>query len=231
MEDNGTTQDQPARKKRARGPKTTTRDFIVGDTFECQSISDFWQFLKAQVDEAENSFIPELRRTTFSLRASAVLQLSNITDEELPELGYHSSIISAATALEDVGDATLKAKRQAAVAWTLVRAAEAIDGYKYFKKQGWQTKQEDGFRFNFLCIDSFQNKDRAQNKARKSGSLPAETTANSSSKEPSLPTYDCNGCIIIKFSSIDQAIAVHYQHLPIHRDTAVANGVTGAKKP
>ena len=45
-----------------------------------------------------------------------------------------------------------------------------------------------------------------------------------------LPTFDCEGCIVIKFSSKDTCVDIVYNHLPIHRDAPIRPSVARVRE-
>ncbi|KAJ4310657.1 hypothetical protein N0V94_008330 [Neodidymelliopsis sp. IMI 364377] len=101
---------------------------------------------------------------------------------------------------------------------SIIAAIEEADGFKYSERHAYNPKTGgDGSRFNYVCQDSLQNKDRMANRKKKDNGQ--QHDVNPAKPKPDLtPTYDCCGAVHIKFSIKREAINVVYKHNPIHRD-------------
>jgi hypothetical protein len=85
--------------------------------------------------------------------------------------------LSVASAVAHLADAKLKLKRQRAVSREILKTIQAVDGFRYLEKEAWDTKHFDGYRFKYLCRDSYQNKDRVSNRARTAAASDSPGTA------------------------------------------------------
>lgn len=149
---------------RIRGPKP---DQILA----CTSLDHLESLLGGQVQHGRSTAEPDVIYTEFIFDNSVRLEVDNLPDEWKESLGATEPgpvNLPVATAVATLLDAKLKLRRQRAVARQVLQSISNVDGFKYFEKEAWDTKHNDGYRFKFLCRDSFQNKDRAQNKARSS---------------------------------------------------------------
>jgi len=149
---------------RIRGPKPDRVD-------HCTSLPGFEALLRSQVEEARSAGVPEVVYSEFIFGQSVPLEVENLPDEWKESLGAPTSstiTLPVGSAVALMSDAKVKLKRQRAVARAVLKSIQSVDSFKYFEKEAWDTKHNDGYRFKFLCRDSYQNKDRAQNKARSS---------------------------------------------------------------
>ena len=147
---------------RIRGPKPDRVD-------HCTSLPNFEALLRSQVEDSRSATVPEIVYSEFIFNQTVPLEVENLPDEWKESLGVSvdSSIpLHVGSAVALMSDAKVKLKRQRAVARAVLKSIQNVDGFKYFEKEAWDTKHNDGYRFKFLCRDSFQNKDRAQNKVR-----------------------------------------------------------------
>ncbi|KAF2675100.1 hypothetical protein BT63DRAFT_28460 [Microthyrium microscopicum] len=196
----------------------------------CRSLAEFKHHIQFAIEANSNSFIPELTPYQFKFQAPGSLQLTGVTDVVRTGFGLQSNPlsdsleISIASAFASVEDKKVKQDRQRAVAANIIRVVESIDGYGYYLKHFADTKQLDGYRYRYICRDSYENKDRSANVARR------KTTTDQNPEEDkddekksknkgifSKPTYDCKGSVRIVFSTAERSITAIYQHLPIHR--------------
>ncbi|KAE9967385.1 hypothetical protein BLS_006416 [Venturia inaequalis] len=215
---------------RIRGPKPDV-------SFQCKSLDHLETRLQAHIELChKDRLIPETVYAQFIFDSSVKLAVTDLSDgmlDHFPQLANFEPqdgpmALSVPDAVATHGDAKSKLKRQRAVGRIILSSVQKVDGFKYFEKEAWDTKHTDGYRFKYLCRDSFQNKDRAANKSRSSNasaivlSNGPEANGNvSPGKEAArLATYDCKGSIFVKFSSSQQIVDVVYQHLPIHREPA-----------
>lgn len=78
---------------------------------------------------------------------------------------------------------------------SILEAIQDADGFKYAERHAQNKEGGDGTRFKYVCLDSFQNRDRKSNtKKEKSDS---EDTRKKDG-HALIPTYDCGGAIHIK---------------------------------
>ena len=149
---------------RIRGPKP---DQIL----QCNSLAHLESLLGGQVEESRSAALSDVIYTEFIFDNSVRLHVDSLPDEWKTSLGVSAPgavNVSVAAAVATLTDAKIKLRRQRAVARQILQSISEVDGFKYFEKEAWDTKHNDGYRFKFLCRDSFQNKDRAQNKVRSS---------------------------------------------------------------
>jgi len=241
---------------RIRGPKPDV-------SFQCKSLDQLEALLQSHIEQChEGRLIPETVYAQFIFDSSVVLKITDLSDgmrEHFPHLATHESedepgLLTISDAVAPAEDAKSKLRRQRAVGRIVLKSIQHVDGFKYFEKEAWDTKHSDGYRFKYLCRDSYQNKDRSANKNRGSNvsTLVALTSAEGSAEQspgkgessslalPSdlltvlvditrLPTYDCKGSIFVKFSASQQIIDVVYQHLPLHQDSSPKASMPGSR--
>jgi len=147
---------------RIRGPKPD-------QSVRCDSLAHLESLLGTQVDESRSATLSDVIYTEFIFDDSVRLRIDNLPEEWRTSLGVSAPgpiDVSVQAAVSTLTDAKIKLRRQRAVARQILQSISDVDGFKYFEKEAWDTKHNDGYRFKFLCRDSFQNKDRAQNKVR-----------------------------------------------------------------
>lgn len=155
---------------RIRGPKPDV-------SFQCKSLDDLETRLRGHIDHCyRDRPIPETVYAQFIFDSSVFLTVTDLSDgmlDHFPQLANFQSqdrpmALSVPDAVATHGDAKSKLKRQRAVGRIILTSVQKIDGFNYFEKEAWDTKHTDGYRFKYLCRDSYQNKDRAANKSRSS---------------------------------------------------------------
>jgi hypothetical protein len=153
---------------RIRGPKPDV-------SFQCKSLDQLESLLQGRIEQCyEGRSMPETVYAQFIFDSSVVLQIRDLSDgmrDHFPQLAAHASeeepgLLSVPDAVAPADDAKSKLKRQRAVGRVILKSIQHVDGFKYFEKEAWDTKHSDGYRFKYLCRDSFQNKDRSANKSR-----------------------------------------------------------------
>lgn len=86
-----------------------------------------------------------------------------------------------AISLTEVLDVSKEDKKryevQIAVSRAIVTALEEVDGFRYTRRNSWETKARDGLRLSYVCSESLQNHDRAANRLRKRSSAVADSPA------------------------------------------------------
>lgn len=107
---------------------------------------------------------------------------------------------------------------QRAAARGVVVAIQDLDGFKYSFNNNWTSKDDDGFRYSYTCLDSLENKDRHANGFRRTNA--AKRRPGAGTRGVRKPTYDCKGQIAVKFSGVRQSVEVVYKHNPIHKTVA-----------
>ncbi|KAJ9666978.1 hypothetical protein H2201_002811 [Coniosporium apollinis] len=183
--------DQPSQKPhKTRGPS------LKPDTvFQCGNVEGLVSSFQWLVDNATSSLIPDAVTCQFILGVDAVVEIratSNGTpsfltliqkqpesqadnaDGKSPDLENPPEkkfTVSVASALAAFGDDAERLKTQRALARAIVEAIQDVDGYRYFEKQVWGTKGQNGCRFRFPCVDSLQNRERAANRYAKAKAL------------------------------------------------------------
>jgi hypothetical protein len=165
---------------RIRGPKPNLSVF-------CQSLAELDRVLREQFEQSMQSLVPELIYSQFQFNMAVSLPITGLTDEIKVSYGFPAADstpnenevvhLSVSLAVAPLGDAKLKLKRQRAVSREILKAIQAVDGFRYLEKEAWDTKHYDGYRFKYLCRDSYQNKDRVSNRARMAAASDSPSTA------------------------------------------------------
>jgi hypothetical protein len=163
----------------------------------CQSISDLQTQFREQWERNQEQLIPEKLNAEFTFDGTVTIAATELTDEVRSAYGMGLAAqtgafdipieIDVRAALLPVSDAQLKRNRQRAVCKEIVRGFSAIDGYHYGGTRSVDSKTGDGFRFKFVCSDSFENIERAANKRRKKGLVSAEGDDDSDSESKKAP--------------------------------------------
>lgn len=155
---------------RIRGPKPDV-------SFQCKSLDDLETRLQGHIELChKDRLIPETVYAQFIFDSSVKLTVTDLSDgmlDHFPQLAnfqpqHGPMALSVPDAVATHGDAKSKLKRQRAVGRIILSSVQKVDGFRYFEKEAWDTKHTDGYRFKYLCRDSYQNKDRAANKSRSS---------------------------------------------------------------
>ena len=124
------------------------------------------------------------------------------------------------TVLELVNIDQLKQRQiwQRAAAKGIVQQIQHLDGFKYCFNNNWSSKDDNGYRYSYTCLDSLENKDRHANGFRATNAATRRPGANTRGVRK--PTYDCKGQIAVKFSAMRQSVEVVYKHHAIHKTVA-----------
>ncbi|KAI5194134.1 hypothetical protein E4T39_08776 [Aureobasidium subglaciale] len=124
------------------------------------------------------------------------------------------------TVLELVNIHDLKQRQtwQRAAAKGIVQQIQDLDGFKYCFNNNWSSKDDNGYRYSYTCLDSLENKDRHANGFRATNAATRRPGANTRGVRK--PTYDCKGQIAVKFSALRQSVEVVYKHHAIHKTVA-----------
>lgn len=120
--------------------------------------------------------------------------------------------------LVDIVDLKERQIWQRAAAKGVVNAIQDLDGFKYCFNNNWTSKDDNGYRYSYTCLDSLENKDRHANGFRATNAAKRRPGANTRGVRK--PTYDCKGQIAVKFSGVRQSVEVVYKHHPIHKTVA-----------
>ncbi|KAH0302771.1 hypothetical protein KCU74_g18120, partial [Aureobasidium melanogenum] len=107
---------------------------------------------------------------------------------------------------------------QRAAAKGIVHQIQDLDGFKYCFNNNWSSKDDNGYRYSYTCLDSLENKDRHANGFRATNAATRRPGANTRGVRK--PTYDCKGQIAVKFSAMRQSVEVVYKHHAIHKTVA-----------
>lgn len=242
---------------RIRGPKPDV-------SFQCKSLNQMETLLQSHIETCyEGRLIPETVYAQFIFDSAVVLQITDLSDgmrDHFPHLAAHESedepgLLRVPEAVAPADDAKTKLRRQRAVGRVILKSISSVDGFNYFEKEAWDTKHQDGYRFKYLCRDSFQNKDRSATKTRGSNAstlIPPTSAEASGEQSPGkreshlllsiafgrlivivdptrTPTYDCKGSIFVKFSQSQQIVDVVYQHFPVHRQAPSKDSMPGSR--
>nr|POE52303.1 hypothetical protein CFP56_70222 [Quercus suber] len=115
-----------------------------------------------------------------------------------------------------VEDPQVRAIVQRAASRGIVKGIQGEDGFKYAFNNAWNSKDNEGSRFSYICQDSMQNKDRHANGFTKT----QKHLKGVGERGPRKPTYDCKGSISVKFSFSKRHVEVYYRHCPVHKTVA-----------
>jgi hypothetical protein len=156
---------------RIRGPKPDV-------CFQTKSLDEMETLLANHISTCKEKPVPETVYAQFLFDATVTFQIKDTSDGirdhflHLQDPQYNvdgvPGPLPVTEAVSQVPDTKLKLRRQRAVGRAILRSIQEVDGFNYFEKEAWDTKHADGYRFKYLCKDSYQNKDRAANKSRKS---------------------------------------------------------------
>lgn len=130
-----------------------------------------------------------------------------------PEASYPTAPVHAIVAVQDQ---EARSTIQRAGSRGILAGIQAADGYKYTFNNAWNSKDEEGSRFSYVCQDSMQNKDRHANGYTKT----QKHLKGIGERGPQKPTYDCKGSISVKFSSSRQTVEIYYRHHMVHGTVA-----------
>jgi hypothetical protein len=171
---------------RIRGPKP-------GVSIFCASLAELEGHLRQQYVEGRRTERPTLIHSQFQFSADVSLPISGLSDElrlsyGLTPTGTHDGVdtvvqLRVGLAIAPLDDAKMKLRRQRAVSRQILQTIQGIDDFRYLEKEAWDTKHFDGYRFKYLCRDSFQNKDRVSNRNRTSGSAADSSNGIKSDKD------------------------------------------------
>jgi hypothetical protein len=172
---------------RIRGPKPDV-------SFQCKSLDELEGLLQGRIEQCFGGrLVPETVYAQFIFDSSVVLRIRDLSDgmrDHFPHLAANQSedepgLLAVPEAVATAEDAKTKLKRQRAVGRVILKSIQNVDGFKYFEKEAWDTKHSDGYRFKYLCRDSFQNKDRSATKNRSSNAsmIIAPTSAEASAEQ------------------------------------------------
>jgi hypothetical protein len=186
--------------------KGRKRKLDLGNGLPCQSISDLQSQFQEQWENNLQLLIPEKLSAEFLFDGTAAISATQLTDEIRSAYGMGPAAqtgametpieIDVRAALLPVSDASLKKKRQRAFCKEILRAIATVDGYHYGETGSVDSKTGDGFHFRFVCVDSFDNKERAANKRRKAQANAAEEDDSESEpqKAPTVLKKESRNC-------------------------------------
>ncbi|CAD0029825.1 unnamed protein product, partial [Aureobasidium pullulans] len=120
--------------------------------------------------------------------------------------------------LVNIDDLKQRQMWQRAAAKGIVQQIQHLDGFKYCFNNNWSSKDDNGYRYSYTCLDSLENKDRHANGFRATNAATRRPGANTRGVRK--PTYDCKGQIAVKFSALRQSVEVVYKHHAIHKTVA-----------
>ncbi|GAB7348716.1 hypothetical protein MBLNU459_g7454t1 [Dothideomycetes sp. NU459] len=228
-------QAQPKQRRPHRPRKDYTNLDKVFD-----SLDDLKTALRQYIDSATHDAIPQYISCAMTLALSATLPLKSPLEGPYSQGGPNFLPFSVLTeGSNDVTDDDAASQRlplksiselvnitnlkerqiwQRAAAKGIVTAVQDLDGFKYCFNNNWTSKDDDGYRYSYTCLDSLENKDRHANGFRATNAAKRRPGANTRGVRK--PTYDCKGQIAIKFSGVRQSVEVVYKHHPIHKTVA-----------
>jgi hypothetical protein len=158
---------------RIRGPKPDV-------CFQTKSLDEMETLLRKHIEVCKNKTITETVYAQFLFSKEVTFDIKDTSDgirdvfPHMQDAKYNnlspgeSVPLPVKEAVNQMGDTKIKLKRQRVIGKMLMGCIEKVDGFNYFEKEAWDTKHADGYRFKYICRESYQNKDRAANKPRKS---------------------------------------------------------------
>ncbi|KAH0373134.1 hypothetical protein KCU65_g611, partial [Aureobasidium melanogenum] len=135
-------------------------------------------------------------------------------DQEQEQQLQHKTVLE----LVNIDDLKQRQIWQRAAAKGIVHQIQDLDGFKYCFNNNWSSKDDNGYRYSYTCLDSLENKDRHANGFRATNAATRRPGANTRGVRK--PTYDCKGQIAVKFSAMRQSVEVVYKHHAIHKTVA-----------
>ncbi|KAK7432615.1 ATP-dependent DNA helicase II subunit 1 [Neonectria magnoliae] len=199
----------------------------------CDSVDDLQLHLRSTLDAKTSPTRAEHVSITMELRASVrfvIPLLSEPQNGDLsnidPSLGggteapnqpgdQPSRVVAANEALtnQPQDDPTL----QTSVAKHIVAALGSIDDSTWTIRE--VTRGSQGWKFTYLCKDSFQQWNR-QNAKHSSKAVVGDHIQQQDPILRNRPAFDCRGTIVIDFNRNSRAISVKYDHTPQHKTVA-----------
>ncbi|KAK4985041.1 hypothetical protein LTR50_006209 [Elasticomyces elasticus] len=236
--------DAAAAARAAPRPRRVDLHLNVSAVF--QSIAALTHALSDQIKPNTGGEIPQLTQCAFSLDAHARLPAVRPHEHHWSALEGPDSQQLVLSVYEVVLVPAGKGRQttQRNIARGIINAIMRVDGFKYAFNNNWHSKDDDGYRFSYTCLDSLQNKDRHANAYQRTtkkvsglgvpggrhvfsleriGQLDADS--NSGIRKP---TCDCKGSVAVKFSGARQCIDVVYRHNAIH--ATAADGISPPAK-
>jgi hypothetical protein len=176
----------PSPPKRTRQRKRKLPVENEASTPRCQSLLELQDQFQQHWEVNKTALIPESLNVTLALGEMAIIAVTDSTDDTreafgIPPVNQPGSIqpliqIDVSAAVLPVSDADIKKKQQRAVCREILKAIQAVDGYHYTLKGSQDTQGGNGFRFKYVCVDSFENTDRAPNRSRKEAAIKDQIT-------------------------------------------------------
>ncbi|KAF1344596.1 hypothetical protein BDV97DRAFT_362029 [Delphinella strobiligena] len=222
---------------KTRRPHRPRKDYTNLDTV-FNSMNDLKTALRQYMENANTDAAPEYISCAMTLSSHAILPLksplegpyaqggpnflpfdalagaSNDDDGHVPDAFPTKTVQD----LVDIQDLKERQIWQRAAAKGVVNAIQDLDGFKYCFNNNWTSKDDNGYRYSYTCLDSLENKDRHANGFRPTNAAKRRPGANTRGVRK--PTYDCKGQIAVKFSGLRQSVEVVYKHRPIHKTVA-----------
>ena len=186
-------QSQPSTHTTAKS--STTPEISI----HCQSLEEAQRELERLINEQEGSLIPEPVWCRFVLHTGATFSIDSSRGNAVGYDGRNDGaavehggnginninakvsspqLPRTAVSIPEVLDVSKDEKKrheiQIAVGRAIVAALEDVDGFRYARRNNWETKARNGLRIKFVCSESLQNRDRAANRQRKKSSLAAD---------------------------------------------------------
>lgn len=224
---------------KARRPHRPRKDYTNLETL-FDSLDDLKTALRQYMDNATAEAAPGYVSCAMTLSSHAILPLKSPLEGPYAQGGPNflafdvldSSSISndnnipapemfPTRTVQDLVDIVELKERQIwqrAAAKGVVNAIQDLDGFKYCFNNNWTSKDDNGYRYSYTCLDSLENKDRHANGFRATNAAKRRPGANTRGVRK--PTYDCKGQIAVKFSGVRQSVEVVYKHHPIHKTVA-----------
>ncbi|KAF1847526.1 uncharacterized protein K460DRAFT_281039 [Cucurbitaria berberidis CBS 394.84] len=194
--------------------------------YRCPTTESLHGALRNELEKSASSLIPTEIVTEFVFSATSTITIPVTYQTNLDILiepaDFLQSIAVDYALCRDI-DGKERLKLQRAIARSIIEAIQDADGFKYAERHAQNREGGDGTRLKYVCLDSFQNRDRKSNMKKEKPQESEDSEGAGKKKGPApIPTYDCGGAIHIKFSIKREAINVVYKHNPIH--TRPANG-------
>jgi hypothetical protein len=162
------------KRKLASDSTTLPPTQSTATTTTCHSLSDVEAIFRSLWKSNQDALIPNCLSISFIISQYATFLVTDLTPDVRSAYGMpvdDDSLgaieVDVPAAVLPMSDTALKRKRQRVVANEILRLIGGVDGYHYGMVHAADTHGDAGYRFRFVCVDSWENKDRAANKKRR----------------------------------------------------------------
>lgn len=115
-----------------------------------------------------------------------------------------------------IADSAQRRTWQRGAARSILTLVQEVDGFRYTFNNRWASKDDDGDRFSYTCLDSLENKDRQANNPRRGRKRDSQASVTTEQRGARKETYNCKGQVTVKYSGARQTVEVVYRHLALH---------------